>query len=309
MLVKAPTLMNEGGAASGATELSPTSAPAENRSLTSKQAADKSQTAGNVKEFKINGKTVKVDLNNPVEVEKLVSLGLASNDKFQEAAKLRKEAEDILAAAKTKKSATEALKKAGFDSREIKEILEKELAGFYEEEALSPEEKQRRAEMEELRRYKEEESRKKEEEAKSAKDKEVEAEMVQLEEELLGALSKSTLPRTPILAKWAVQYMSAYDSQGISLTADQAVKIVEKEFPQLVQSVLSSMDVQGVKQFLGKSLVKQLLDESVKAVKQAEAPFTKETKQVSREASQSGGKSKQKIAMGDYFEKLRRGEL
>ena len=60
---------------------------------------------------------------------------------------------------------------AGFDAREIKEILEKELAGFYEEEALSPEEKQRRAEMEELRRYKEEEARKRDEDAKSAKDK------------------------------------------------------------------------------------------------------------------------------------------
>lgn len=306
MLFSAPTLMNEGGA---------TSAPAQaesGQSLTSKQAAAKdsgSEQSGSVKEFKINGKVVKVDLSNPAEVEKLVSLGLASNDKFQEAARLRKEAEDILAAAKTKKSATEALKKAGFDAKEIKEILEKELAGFYEEEALSPEEKQRRAEMEELKRYKEEEARKKEEETKSAREKEIAVEMEQLENELLGALGKSSLPRTPILAKWAVQYMSAYDAQGISLSADQAVKLVEKEFPQLVQSVLSTMDVQGLKQFLGKSLVKQLLDDSVKAVKQAEAPFTKEGKQTSREASQSSSKPKQKIAMSDYFEKLRRGEI
>lgn len=306
MLVKAPTLMNEGGATSAAP------AQAESgQSLTSKQASAKgdAEQSGTVKEFKINGKVVKVDLSNPAEVEKLVSLGLASNDKFQEAAKLRKEAEDILAAAKTKKSATEALKKAGFDAKEIKEILEKELAGFYEEEALSPEEKQRRAEMEELKRYKEEEARKKEEETKSAREKEIAAEMEQLENELLGALGKSSLPRTPILAKWAVQYMSAYDSQGVQLSADQAVKLVEKEFPQLVQSVLSTMDVQGLKQFLGKSLVKQLLDDSVKAVKQAEAPFTKEAKQTSREASQGSSKPKQKIAMGDYFEKLRRGEI
>lgn len=305
MLKQAPTLMNEGGAVS-----SEAPAQAEQGSLTSKQASAKNtESANTVKEFKINGKSVKVDLSNPTEVEKLVSLGLASNDKFQEAAKLRKEAEDILAAAKTKKSATEALKKAGFDAKEIKEILERELAGFYEEEALSPEEKQRRAEMEELRRYKEEEARKREEEAKSAKDKEIESEMQQLEEELLGALSKSNLPRTPVLAKWAVQYMSAYDAQGVNLTADQAVKIVEKEFPQLVQSVLSTMDVQGLKQFLGKSLVKQLLDDSVKAVKQAEAPFTKEAKQTSREASQSSNKPKQKMVMSDYFEKLRRGEI
>lgn len=308
MLSKAPTLMNEGGAAAAP------SAPAQaesGSSLTSKQASAKggAEQSGSIKEFKINGKVVKVDLSNPTEVEKLVSLGLASNDKFQEAAKLRKEAEDILAAAKTKKSATEALKKAGFDAKEIKEILEKELAGFYEEEALSPEEKQRRAEMEELRRYKEEEARKKEEEAKTAKDREVEAEMQQLENELLGALGKSSLPRTPILAKWAVQYMSAYDAQGVHLSADQAVKLVEKEFPQLVQSVLSTMDVQGLKQFLGKSLVKQLLDDSVKAVKQAEAPFTKEAKQTSREASQSSNKPKQKMVMSDYFEKLRRGEI
>lgn len=307
MLVKAPTLMNEGGASASA-------APAQaesGSSLTSKQASAKggAEQSGTVKEFKINGRVVKVDLSNPAEVEKLVSLGLASNDKFQEAAKLRKEAEDILAAAKTKKSATEALKKAGFDSKEIKEILEKELAGFYEEEALSPEEKQRRAEMEELKRYKEEEARKKEEESKSAREKEVAAEMEQLENELLGALGKSSLPRTPILAKWAVQYMSAYDSQGVQLSADQAVKLVEKEFPQLVQSVLSTMDVQGLKQFLGKSLVKQLLDDSVKAVKQAEAPFTKEAKQTSREASQSSNKPKQKMVMSDYFEKLRRGEI
>lgn len=306
MLVKSPTLMNEGGATGAAPAQAESGSP-----LTSKQASSKNdaEQSGSVKEFKINGKVVKVDLSNPAEVEKLVSLGLASNDKFQEAAKLRKEAEDILAAAKTKKSATEALKKAGFDTKEIKEILEKELAGFYEEEALSPEEKQRRAETEELKRYKEEEARKKEEETKSAREKEVSFEIEQLENELLGALGKSNLPRTPILAKWAVQYMSAYDAQGVHLSADQAVKLVEKEFPQLVQSVLSAMDVQGLKQFLGKSLVKQLLDDSVKAVKQAEAPFTKESKQGSREASQSSNKPKQKMVMSDYFEKLRRGEI
>lgn len=306
MLFRTPTLMNEGVEASGTAQVET------GASLTSKQAAaskNESDQSNTIKEFKINGKVVKVDLSNPTEVEKLVSLGLASNDKFQEAAKLRKEAEDILAAAKTKKSATEALKKAGFDAKEIKEILEKELAGFYEEEALSPEERQRRSELEELKRYKEEEARKKEEETKSARDKEVAAEMEQLEKELLGALGKSKLPRTPILAKWAVQYMSAYDAQGVSLSADQAVKMVEKEFPQLVQSVLSSMDVQGLKQFLGKSLVKQLLDDSVKAVKQAEAPFTKEAKQASREASQGGNKPKQKMVMSNYFEKLRRGEI
>ena len=306
MFVKVSNVMTENPSVSGTVDTPTTNDSPSN--LTSKQASDKNNN-NSIKEFKINGKVVKVDLSNPVEVEKLVSLGLASNDKFQEAARLRREADDILAAAKTKKSATEALKKAGFDAKEIKEILEKELAGFYEEEALSPEEKQRRAELEELRRYKEEEARKRDEDAKSAKEKEIEVEMQQLEEELLGALSKSSLPRTPVLAKWAVQYMSAYDSQGVHLSADQAVKIVEKEFPQLIQSVLSSMDVQGVKQFLGKSLVKQLLDDSVKAVKQAEAPFTKETKSASRETSQSGTKSKQKMAMGDYFEKLRRGEI
>lgn len=307
MFSKSPTLLDGAMTSTAASAASAESAP----SSQPESGADKKAPAeSQVREFKVNGKVVKVDLSNQVEVEKLLQLGLASGDKFQEAAKLRKEAEEILGAAKTEKSAAKALKKAGFSDSEIKEILEKELAGFYEEEALTPEEKARRDRERKLEEYERKEKDREEREKMTRQEQEIAREVEALEGELLGALEKSSLPRTPVLAKWATQYMAAFDAQGVTITADQAVKMVEKEFPQLISSVLSSTtDVQQLKALLGKDVVKKLLDDSVAAVKKAEQPFTKE-KQTSRETSgSSNGKPRQKESMNNYFERLRRGEI
>lgn len=269
----------------------------------------KQEKVSNLKQFKINGKVVEVDLSNEAQVQKLLQLGLASGDKFQEAAKLRKEAEDILSTAKTEKSAAKALKKAGFSDAEIREILEKELAGYYEEEALSPEEKARREQEAKLAEYERREKEAAEKEEMTKREREIAKEVENLETELLGALEKSSLPRTPILAKWATQYLAAFDAQGINLSAEDAVKMVEAEFPKLITGVLSNTkDVSQLKALLGKDVVKALLDDSVAAVKRAEQPFAKE-KSISRETSESQSKPKQKESMNTYFERLRRGEV
>ena len=306
MFTRSPTLMDGAMTSAAASAASAESAP---NSSPESGAEKKAPAESTVKTFKVNGKEVKIDLSNQVEVEKLLQLGLASGDKFQEAAKLRKEAEEILGAAKTEKSAAKALKKAGFSDSEIKDILEKELAGYYEEEALTPEEKSRRDRERKLEEFERKEKDREELEKMTRQEQEIAKEVEALESDLLGALEKSSLPRTPILAKWATQYMAAFDAQGVTISADQAVKMVEKEFPQLISSVLSqTSDVQQLKALLGKDVVKKLLDDSVAAVKKAEQPFAKE-KQTSREASGSDSKPKQKESMNNYFERLRRGQL
>ena len=290
------------------TSAAASAAPAESAPETGegKQPEAKPST---VKQFKVNGKVIEVDISNEAQVNKLLQLGLASGDKFNEAAKLRKEAEEILSAAKTEKSAAKALKKAGFSDAEIREILEKELAGYYEEEALSPEEKARREREAKLAEYERREKEAEEREQMTKREKEIQKEVENLETELLGALEKSSLPRTPILAKWATQYLAAFDAQGITLSAEDAVKMVEAEFPKLITGVLSNTkDVSQLKALLGKDVVKALLDDSVAAVKKAEQPFAKE-KSISRETSGSGSKPKQKEPMSNYFERLRRGEI
>ena len=262
-----------------------------------------------IKQFKVNGKVIEVDVSNEAQVNKLLQLGLASGDKFQEASRIKKEADEILAAAKTEKSAAKALKKAGFSDAEIREILEKELAGYYEEESLSPEEKARREREAKLAEYERREKEAAEKEQMTKREQEIAKEVENLESELLGALEKSSLPRTPILAKWATQYLAAFDAQGINLSAEDAVNMVEAEFPKLIKGVLSSTkDVAQLKQLLGAETVKMLLDDSVAAVKRAEQPFSKE-KKISPETSESQSKPKQKESMNTYFERLRRGEV
>ena len=293
---------------SNMTSAAASAAPAESAPETGegKQPEAKPST---IKQFKVNGKVIEVDVSNEAQVNKLLQLGLASGDKFQEASRIKKEADEILAAAKTEKSAAKALKKAGFSDSEIREILEKELAGYYEEEALSPEEKARREQEAKLAEYERREKEAAEKEEMTKREKEIAKEVENLETELLGALEKSSLPRTPVLAKWATQYMAAFDQQGISISAEDAVKLVENEFPQLIKGVLSSTkDVAQLKQLLGAETVKMLLDDSVAAVKRAEQPFSKE-KKISPETSESQSKPKQKESMNTYFERLRRGEI
>jgi hypothetical protein len=222
--------------------------------------------------LKVNGKEVKVPKS---KLEMYAQLGLASDEKFKEAKRVREEAEKILSTAKTEKSAIKSLMAAGYSKEEARKIIEEELLKEYEYEDLSPEEKKRRELEEELKQYKSKDEKEKAERETAARQKEEEAYFRKLDDELADAIKSSGLPKHPVFGKFALQYMASSASQDLDLSAKDAMKLVEQDFLGVVQELLSGMDAKTLKSWLGDKSLRSLREEAVSELKSKEPPFAK----------------------------------
>lgn len=208
------------------------------------------------------------------EVDKYLSLGVASTQKFEEAKKIQEEAQKILSL-KGEKSAMKTLLAQGYTREEAREILENDLRATYEEDELSPEEKARKAEKAELDRYKAEEAARKQAIEDEARSKEEHAYLTRLDEEIAQAVEKSGLPKHPILGKMAINYMASFGERGIDLSAADAMKHVASDWDQIITSVFSEMDAKSVKKYLKADHVKGLREEALIEYQAKQKPFDK----------------------------------
>lgn len=267
------------------------------------------------KVLKVNGK--EISFNSKAEYEnaldKYLPIGMAANEKFNAAKQLHEEAQSILDVAKNEKSAKKMLEKAGYSSTEVKQILEEELRKMYEYEDLSPEERARLEEQKELERYRQAEAERKKQDEFDSLARDEQNFYTQIEEQLVDALMSSSLPKDPLLGKFALQYMAADEAKGLEPDAKRAVKMVERELPMIFQGLLSKMDVNGLKGFLGDNLLKQLREDAVQQVKKAESPFSKPPadkqnvaeKQASKPSSESVDDSTKYMSPKEFRQKIR----
>lgn len=222
--------------------------------------------------LKVNGKEVKVPKS---KLEMYAQLGLASDEKFKEAKKIREEADRILSTAKNEKSAIKSLMAAGYSKEEARKLIEDELLKEYEYEDLSPEEKKRLAMEDELKKYKSKEEKEQAERDAASRQKEEEAYFRKLDEDLADAIKSSGLPKHPVFGKFALQYMASSASQDLDLSAKDAMKLVEQDFLGVVQELLSGMDAKTLKSWLGDKSLRSLREEAVSELKSKEPPFAK----------------------------------
>lgn len=223
--------------------------------------------------LKIDGKVVEMTKEKALA---LAQKGFAADKRFEEAAKTKKEAEELVSLTK-QKDFLKLAERSGMTKAEARASLEEVLLKLYEEEDLSPQER----EMRELKAFKEQ----RDAELKAAQEAETqekiskeEAKYLQeIEEEMVTALGKTTLPNNPLYAKLAANYMAAGLNQGYDLSPTDAVKLVEQDQLALVKSLLDNADPSRLESLLGPKVVKAIRDAGVAGVKKAEASLKKPT--------------------------------
>jgi hypothetical protein len=214
---------------------------------TSQQQA---QAAERMLKLKMNGKEVSMPES---EVIKYAQQGKVSDQRFQEAAKIRQEAEAIVKYAK--ENPTEFFKKTGMNAREWAEnFLMQEL----QRESESPEQRKNRENEEKLRQYENTEKQRKEQEHKAQMQK-LEQEHGQRYDQLFTqALQESGLPKTAFTVKRMAELQLLNLKKGFDLKPDQLAKLVREDYANEQKSLLSSLDGDQLIDFLGAEAVKKL---------------------------------------------------
>lgn len=237
------------------------------------------------------------------ELKNLASKAAAADERFMSASQMEKKANEVLEGLKGKKLVA-TLEKAGYSKQDIRQILEQELTPFVEEDMMSPEERERAAKDRKLAEYEEEKAAREREQMSAKERQELDRELSKLNNEFLSALEKSSLPRDPFLGKMVAQQLIGAEQNGYEMSVDEAVEIVHSQFEQNTQSLLSSMSIDKLKQFLGKDTLSKLRDADVQQVRDAERPFAKQgSKPAVRQDSEPSQKPKKDAA--GFFNKLR----
>lgn len=214
--------------------------------------------------LKLDGQDVELPES---EVISLAQQGKVAGKRFQEAAALRKQAEDVLRFAK--ENPTEFFKRTGMNARQW---AEEYLVGELKREQMTPEQKRAAENEEKLRVY--------EQERKDAKTKKEREDQETLRKQhhdrydtlFVEALSKSGLPKTAYTIKRMAELQLVNLRKKLDLNADQLTKIVREDYINEQKALFGGMEGDQIIEFLGQDIVKKLSKAQLAKLKAKSSP-------------------------------------
>jgi hypothetical protein len=221
-------------------------------------------------------------------------LGAASHKRFQEAARLKREAESTLN--KLKENPIEAFIAAGGDEAAFRSLAEQFLYDKISYEKMSPEEQ----ELADLRRYKEQQeaSRQTEAQRKQQEALEKEASMHQetFAKEFTSALESAGIPTSEKAIAAVAQIKLTALEEGYDLPTELAVQQYQKEQSELINNYLGSLDADRLVGVIGKDRMKE--------IRKRELASLKNPTPRARSKGQSAQEPQKKISAKDFFDSL-----
>lgn len=209
-------------------------------------------------EIKSAGKTKKVTRE---QLLKLAELGDGAQERFQEAAQLKKQAEGLLARMRDPKQAIALLQdpKLGLDPQQVREAFEEWYVHTHiRREKMSPEQRELEDAKEKLKQHEEEKKAEQEARQKEA-DAKMDAETRQaLQKELIDTLETSSLPKTRFTVARLAYWNRVNHEQGINAPREMIVAQVQKEMRNIMDSMVQSSDGDVLANLLGEATVKKL---------------------------------------------------
>ena len=206
------------------------------------------------KKFKIKVDGSEEELDEDTIV-KLAQLGRASNKRFQEAAQVRKQAEEFINLLKQDPRKVLTNPAIGVDPYKLAEdwLIEK-----LEQEKLSPEQQKIREYEQKLRSY-EEEKRQQEEQRKAQEQEKLLAHYSQeYEKNIQDALASSGLPRTAKTVSRMAEYMSLALKNGIDLEPKNVVELVRQDYMKEIADLIGQTDGDALLQILGDNVANKI---------------------------------------------------
>ena len=217
--------------------------------------------------IKVDGEEEELDIE---ELKAWAQKGRSSHKRYQEAAQLKKDAED-----RTKQWEDDpyaALKASSSKNPKIREAAEKWLWDQVQQEQLPPAVKEKMALEEENKKLKAdaEDHKKKQDEDKKAKD--TEEWRQRYDQDFTKALNTSGLPRNPQTIARVAKYV--YDSLDTDSPMDvaEAIELVRNDYVDDIKQMLGNVDEKSLLKLLGDDISGKLRKADLARIKNPESP-------------------------------------
>jgi hypothetical protein len=218
--------------------------------------------------LKVDGQEMELPIE---QIVKDYNLKQASMKRFEEAARLRKEAETFYETLLTDPKAALSnpkLAEKGFNLRQLAEnVLKEEI----EREMLTPEQLEQKAkerELEELKTWKQQQEEQAQQERHAKAKQAAEAKYSTKFQE---ALEVAKLPKNPFTLKRMAEYQRQALRTGYDLTASELGDLVREEATNDLKALTSHLDAESLLSLLGDDIAKKIREHDLKRVTQPSA--------------------------------------
>lgn len=238
-----------------------------------------------VKTYKVKIDGQEVDITED-ELLKGYQSTKSAQQRFNEAALMRKQAEELVKIAKNDPRKLLTHPDIGVD---LKKFANDILAEMMEEELLSPQEKEQRAMKKKLAEYEAERERQRAEAEQAEMDKYVQLYEQEYTNGIVEALETSGLPRTETTVKKMASMMLLALENGLDVKPKDVVEFVKRDYMAEVKSLFGAANEDIILSLLGDDISNKVVKGHLKKVKpkQAETKVTEVTTSAKKSQSQS----------------------
>lgn len=194
----------------------------------------------------------------------------AANKTLQEGLAARKQAEEFIGMMKDPEKFWDAARKMGYDDKQIREMSEKRLAGYLEDEMMDPRDKELRDAKLRLRQMEDMEREQKEtldRQRHEALKKKYAAEYTT---QFTEALKESQLPPTKETVAQMAKYIQRSAKIGFQMTAKEAAQLVREDLQLLLQRITGQADGETLISILGEKIPNKIREFDTKKLKSPE---------------------------------------
>lgn len=240
---------------------------------------------------KINGeeKEVKID-----ELVKSYQKGLGADQKFIEASKMRKQAEQLIEIMKT--NPFDVLEKMGLD---VEALAEERLYRKIQFESMTPEEQEAYLNRERLKHYEEQERIRREQEELKKFNELKTIHIQNFTKQIQEVIDKNDLPRDANTVKKFVNYMSQAIQNKIKVEFSDLVELVKEDIEREDREYLNrykKKDIDSLLNYLGEDTIKEIQKKQVAKLRN---PYVTSTK-----PANTIGKKGKAPSLDDFFDNI-----
>lgn len=217
--------------------------------------------------LKINGEEREFDLGSDTDIERLREMaqkGEGADQKFQEAAKIRKQMESFVEL--MQKDPIKALQQLGHDPDAIAEM---HMQQRIEEMKKSPEQLEREKLQKELEAIRQEKEAL-ENEKFEAEQQRIQNEYArQLDDEITSGLESSELPKSPYVVKRIAELLMMGLEQNSEITVQDVLPLAERQIKGEIQQMFGAMPEDVIEKILGDDVSNKLRKRRLSKMKKA----------------------------------------
>ena len=293
----------------GAPESTPTTATevVEGANQVAEQASPQAEAAqpteqeikAAIKKWKLKSQGKTHEVTDEAELIRLAQMGLGAHEKFEQAAKSRKQSEALVEL--LQKDPTKALSSLGLDVRQLAEDF---LVSEAKKLQMSPEERERSEIQAEIQRLKgEKEELLKEQQTERISKLQAQYE-VDIQDQIIKAIDQYKLPKNPKTVSRIAEYMASALENGYEATALDVATRVRQDLEEEHRSLFSHYNVEDLLKLIGDQKAKEIRQYEVNKVKAKSPANPLKTQQVSTPDSSDEKKAKKTQSMSDFMDEM-----